>query len=452
MKRHRSRLGLSLIAASSMACLLLLQSCGPAAAPKPAAIVVPPPARAETPATPRPRQTASDEIKRYWALGEGSTFAVYADLEGFFRTPLVRSLLPAVLELGKGTLDDAQIQCMRDLLASAKELAAGAHESGESAIVVFRYDEQLAKPKTCLVAADAKPIRFEGRNAYAMKNALLIHEPGLVLFGRPPAIREALRARQGNAVFPASLSLAAEQYVAWTIKEDDISAQGSLLASDTRFRLDAEADMPATLATRLEAQFGMMENQDFGEKDDKNAREMLKNLMRAIKLTRDGGHIGARYELLGTPAEQARDLGRTAALAIYGVRKYIADAKAAEARNSLGQIAKDYVTLWEDGKPRAKRKLVSFPPVPTVVPRGTKYPSTAADWKPWLPLSFSLEMPQYFQYEVRAAKDGESAEILARGDLDGDGKTSLFRLTLKIDRTHDSLSIAPHIEETDPEE
>ena len=34
-------------------------------------------------------------------------------------------------------------------------------------------------------------------------------------------------------------------------------------------------------------------------------------------------------------------VGVLAALAIYGVRKYIANAKTAEARNSLGQISKD---------------------------------------------------------------------------------------------------------------
>src|SRR5258707_9256293 len=34
-------------------------------------------------------------------------------------------------------------------------------------------------------------------------------------------------------------------------------------------------------------------------------------------------------------------VGVLAALAIYGVRKYIANAKTAEARNSLGQMSKD---------------------------------------------------------------------------------------------------------------
>src|ERR1700730_8800972 len=40
-------------------------------------------------------------------------------------------------------------------------------------------------------------------------------------------------------------------------------------------------------------------------------------------------------------------VGILAVLAVYGVRKYIANAKTAEARNALGQIAKDSVSAYE---------------------------------------------------------------------------------------------------------
>src|SRR5580704_15307046 len=40
-------------------------------------------------------------------------------------------------------------------------------------------------------------------------------------------------------------------------------------------------------------------------------------------------------------------IGVLAVLAIYGVRKYIANSKTAEARNSLGQIGKDAATKYE---------------------------------------------------------------------------------------------------------
>jgi hypothetical protein len=114
-----------------------------------------------------------------------------------------------------------------------------------------------------------------------------------------------------------------------------------------------------------------------------------------------------------------------ASIAISGVRKYLVTAaKSAEARNAVGQIAKDYAAWWEkeDGKPRGRRKLVSFPPVPKTIPRGVKYQSTPSDWKAWAPIRFEMDAPQYYQYEVRASKDGSSADIFARGDLDADGK------------------------------
>src|SRR5580693_6300815 len=51
-------------------------------------------------------------------------------------------------------------------------------------------------------------------------------------------------------------------------------------------------------------------------------------------------------------------VGILSVLAIYGVRKYIANAKTAEARNSLGQIAKDAVTAVE--REKGTNSLVAF--------------------------------------------------------------------------------------------
>ena len=90
--------------------------------------------------------------------------------------------------------------------------------------------------------------------------------------------------------------------------------------------------------------------------------------------------------------------------------------------------------------------------MPKTVPKGVRYQSSPADWKPWAPLRFELSVPQYYQYETKAAKNGESAEIIARGDLNGDGKTSQFKLSIEVDRTTQSLRVSPAIAETDPEE
>jgi hypothetical protein len=77
--------------------------------------------------------------------------------------------------------------------------------------------------------------------------------------------------------------------------------------------------------------------------------------------------------------------------------------------------------------------------------------STPQDWAPWKALHFEMGGPQRYQYEIVAAKDGESARIIARGDLNGDGRTSIFEVLVKVDRAKDVLIVAPSIMETDPD-
>src|SRR5262249_12364426 len=145
-----------------------------------------------------------------------------------------------------------------------------------------------------------------------------------------------------------------------------------------------------------------------------------------------------------------RDFGIVGALAVYGVRSYLLNAKMGEARETIASIAKSEVEAWRN-TPRAQRKLVSFPPVPPEAPHGEKYGSAPADWNAWAPLHFSLDHPQYFQYKVVAAKDGKHADVVGQGDLDGNGKTSLFKVALSEDPKDGSLQVSP-IEEQDPEE
>jgi type IV pilus assembly protein PilA len=254
--------------------------------------------------------------------------------------------------------------------------------------------------------------------------------------------------------FPRALSLGPDEYVAWSARfDDDAQAGGTILASSERFRLAVDADVPTFIAEQVESQLESMRGQTTVPGLDGEAGAMAAKLLQAIEVKRTGSHLKGVFDLHEGPADQARDLGTVAALSIAGVRRYLVATKSAEARNSIGQIAKDYQAWWqrEDGK-RGRRKLASFPPVPKTVPRGTKYASTPEDWQAWAPLRFQLDAPQYYQYEVRASKDGSSADVIARGDLDGDGKNSEFRLHMALDHAHETLTIAPHIEERDPED
>ena len=108
-------------------------------------------------------------------------------------------------------------------------------------------------------------------------------------------------------------------------------------------------------------------------------------------------------------------IGILAVLAVFGVRKYIANAKTAEARNSLGQL-EDAAAAYDREKaatsaPLAEGNTVAHEhapgtgtPVPATVPAGCRSTSrsrrtgTAATPSPVEVSKFTLDAPQYYQY------------------------------------------------------
>ena len=159
--------------------------------------------------------------------------------------------------------------------------------------------------------------------------------------------------------------------------------------------------------------------------------------------------------------------GILAVLAIHGVREFIAAAKTAEARNSLGMMARDAATAFEgeDLAGTEPRRLCASAsqPVPASISsvRGHKYQSSSVDWSVdetanagFACLEFSMTEPQYYQYSYTATTrggPGDSFAARAMGDLDGDGVTSSFELRGAV--TADGLlQIAPSIAEDKPEE
>jgi type IV pilus assembly protein PilA len=176
-------------------------------------------------------------------------------------------------------------------------------------------------------------------------------------------------------------------------------------------------------------------------------------------------------------------IGILAVLAIYGVRKYVANAKTAEARNSLGQMGKDTQTQFEKESMAATvlgpasqssvtRALCG--PAKTGVPSGgppaaAKYQSTQAanlDWNTdtaanagFACLKFSMQAPQYYQYNYTSdGNSGATPPVIgtkftatANGDLNGDGVESTFQLYGSVDATT-NLYVSPNLYENQAEE
>jgi type IV pilus assembly protein PilA len=156
-------------------------------------------------------------------------------------------------------------------------------------------------------------------------------------------------------------------------------------------------------------------------------------------------------------------IGVLAGLAIYGVRRYLAAAKTAEARDSIGAITRAVMVVFEremavneqlpEGALSSDILHVlcgsSTPVPPLAIPQNRKYqPSEnpGQDFKTgdgrngWVCLNhYSISNPIYYQYRYTALPDalispglGNVApanpgfEALAQGDLDGDGNASTF--------------------------
>jgi len=187
-------------------------------------------------------------------------------------------------------------------------------------------------------------------------------------------------------------------------------------------------------------------------------------------------------------------IGILAALAIYGVRRYLQSAKTSEAKNSIGAISRGAVSAYER-ETTTKEQVAeggvatafshdicggSLTRVPDTMAevKGKKYqPSTvsATDFETgdatsgWKCLKFTITSPIYFSYGYQAnnlsggpvgvapdvtipaipAPVANGLSIFANGDLDGDGTFSGFNQTGLINTTTKSLKMATEVSISD---
>jgi type IV pilus assembly protein PilA len=148
-------------------------------------------------------------------------------------------------------------------------------------------------------------------------------------------------------------------------------------------------------------------------------------------------------------------IGVLAALAIYGVRRYLASAKTSEARNQVGAINRSAVAAYERESSAATLMTAggtsgqsmhtlctSTTAVPAAPPANSKYTPKVADYATdaWKCLKFEVSEPQYYAYiyeqssyttlgSTACTAPGTTGWMAqAAGDLNGDSVKSSFCL------------------------
>jgi hypothetical protein len=434
----------------------LLLACGgeapPAKAPEPVSPPMP-----EVAAAPLVARTPSPEVSKYWVVREPQPFTMYADTATLLHSELMSGLLPAVMEQAGDAVKGPERACLTALVDHAQELILAAGERSGLAVLSLGTEGVKAARTACVgsVLPVERATVKGAEEAYSVGDGDVIAVlPSVVLYGSQSFVEAALDPAAKPAAVPLHFKLSSEQQLAFRfdMPGKNVSASGAAGTSKEHFLITGQVQLPSEAAAEEVDKKIAMGRSQAGAFMQSMGGAGLGRLLNALEVKRRGNGFDVRFDLRGSPQQQANDLGTLAALGVSGARKYMANAKAAEAKATLKQITKLYqATLNEadSAKPKKPKKLVSMPAVPASVPRGAKYQSSADDWKGWAPIQFKLDGPQYFQYEVVAAKDGKSAEILARGDLDGDGQASLYRLKIQLDPKTGQIT-AQGLDETDP--
>jgi len=166
-------------------------------------------------------------------------------------------------------------------------------------------------------------------------------------------------------------------------------------------------------------------------------------------------------------------VGVLATLATYGVRKYLINAKTAEARNVIGHMAKDAKAAYERESmqssilPAGQSSAVvnnlctdAASSVPDNIAKvsGRKYQSSLADWSTgnsstagFICLRFSVNDPQYYLYDYKGTAGANGTfSAIARGDIDNNGTQSTFTINGVV--SQGVVLVSPTIQEDSPDE
>lgn len=392
---------------------------------------------ASTPSSTRKPPGPSAELRRLWPASVEDASILYADLATLRSTEQGRGLWPVLQSAAKlaSSLSVEQRACIQAALESVREVLVGVTSRGKLAIALFSPETMPLDARECLTGRGAAQVRLGDEIAWRIDDWLLVARRGLLFVGDAGLVDEA---RRSSGRVPEHFAFAPDEHIA----ARGPLGRGSIIVAPDRFSLSIEGEMGEREAAKLVDGFASAQN-------DGELGAVRERVARAFVFRRDGGHVSVGLTLAEGPADQSRDIAVLADAVLAAAGRFVATRRIAEARITMGEIAKAHISAFyaADGKMVPNRKLVSMPPVPRTVPRGVTVLSSASDWAGWASIGFSLSAAQRFQFEVVAAPDGKSMEIVARGDLDGNGKTSLLVLRGRIEEK--KLVFGPKLEEND---
>jgi hypothetical protein len=445
--------GLVLGAALSVAC----------AASPPTKPVSAPVAAAPAPAPAAP-QSAPDEVLLPPGVNPSAELFGYVRGAELRQSPIYRATMTGVglIPLAKAALAELRSSCGFDPFEKLRWLtfsgALPAERGTHTAMIVLEANVGEDELFRCAQAVTKdyrlKPAIIVGKRALAHHQLGLIVDGSRVWIAERPTLEAAFAHGASGQHLP--LPRSTYLYVAGVVPDvpDLQRATLSLAATpDVVVSLHGDsssADGAALLVTRAEALRSALGSELNAMELPPEAKAWLGRALADVKIQQTGASVDSELRLPAAVAAALAD-GMLSGLKLYGVRQYMRDAKTAEARLTIANIA---VALSKRvTNENLSRFARSAPRTPQQTPGAAALlvPQQAWQHPAWRDIGFSMAEKQYYSYEYEVARDGKSAVVRAVGDLDGDGVESRFELTISISEPGLAY-ITPAIHEQNPEE
>jgi type IV pilus assembly protein PilA len=442
-----------------------LVACAPAP-PPPAespTVTVPRPA---APAPPEPAPTAPSALLA--AVPSSAIVVVRIDGRALRAAPIYAQALGAVaaIEVARKRLDDLHALCGINLLETIDEVVyarTGAGETDDVTLAHVRADD-AAVLRCAASLLDGKPSTLEGAPAVRFVSGktpgVAVVTSGVTIIGTEDHVSAALGALRAHASAlpePArGLDLGPAAVVSFAVSGagyGGVSSGTGVLEMDAS-HLALRAAIGFLSAEQASAFAAQAHTGIAGASLELGAApggagEALRDYLTRIRIDTDGPRVRGDLTLPGGPEVQAQLMATLSGVAIYAVRRYLAAAKVAEAKNIVSAIARDLAAYMESEDAKGKRPTrfpPSAPPTPPKVPAGDKFTPNASTWShpTWKAIHLEMTSPLRYSYEIITSKDGRAATVRAHGDLDGNGKQSTIERSVTLNKDG-SVTLSPKL-------